>query len=187
MMFLKAYALGGGTYTGIEAVSNSTDILREPRAETGKKTMLYMSISLAFTAGGILFCYLLTNVQHEHGRTLNATLWRLITDGWKVGGLEIGMAVVWITLLSEGALLFVAAQTGFVAGPRTLAAMPCFLSSSSRTKATLLRTALPEFTLISKRSGVRFPSISLSRMPSPSLSRQPAWLSSSTAFLGSNG
>ena len=121
--FLKAYALGGGTYTGIEAVSNSTDILREPRAETGKRTMLYMSISLAFTAGGILFCYLLTNVQHEPGRTLNATLWELITNGWRVGGLEIGTAVVWFTLISEGALLFVAAQTGFVAGPRTLAAM----------------------------------------------------------------
>ena len=31
--------------------------------------------------------------------------------------------MVVFTLLSEGALLFVAAQTGFVAGPRTLAAM----------------------------------------------------------------
>ena len=50
--------------TGIEAVSNSVDILREPRVETGKRTMLYMAISLAFTAGGILLCYLLNGVQH---------------------------------------------------------------------------------------------------------------------------
>lgn len=123
MIFFKAYSLGGGTYTGIEAVSNSTNILREPKVETGKKTMLYMAISLAFTAGGILLCYLLWDVQHETGRTLNASLFTLLTNGWQVGGMDIGPGVVWFTLLSEGALLFVAAQTGFVAGPSTLAAM----------------------------------------------------------------
>ncbi|HKQ58513.1 MAG TPA: APC family permease [Candidatus Eisenbacteria bacterium] len=123
MMFLRAYSLGGGTYTGIEAVSNSTDILREPRVETGRRTMFLMSVSLAFTAGGILLCYLLNAVQHEPGRTLNASLWTQLTSGWHVGEIQIGEAVVWITLISEGALLFVAAQTGFVAGPRTLASM----------------------------------------------------------------
>ena len=122
-VFLKAFSLGGGTFTGIEAVSNSTDILREPRAVTGKRTMLYMAISLSFTAGGILLCYLLNNVQEEHGKTLNASLWGILAGGWRIGDLGIGSVVVAITLLSEGALLFVAAQTGFVAGPRTLAAM----------------------------------------------------------------
>jgi amino acid transporter len=122
-VFLRAFSLGGGTFTGIEAVSNSTDILREPRAVTGKRTMLYMAVSLSFTAGGILFCYLLNNVQEETGKTLNASLWGLLAGGWKIGGLNVGPLVVAITLLSEGALLFVAAQTGFVAGPRTLAAM----------------------------------------------------------------
>src|SRR5438874_21613 len=63
VIFLRAFSLGGASFTGIEAVSNSTDILREPRVETGKKTMLYMAISLSFTAGGILLCYLLNNVQ----------------------------------------------------------------------------------------------------------------------------
>ena len=122
-VFLRAFSLGGGTFTGIEAVSNSTDILREPRAETGKRTMLYMAISLSFTAGGILLCYLLNNVQEETGKTLNASLWQLLAGGWSVAGLNIGPVIVAITLISEGALLFIAAQTGFVAGPRTLAAM----------------------------------------------------------------
>ncbi len=123
LIFLRAYSLGGGTYTGIEAVSNSTDILREPRAETGKRTMLYMAVSLAFMAGGILLCYLLNRVQHEPGKTLNASLWEIISHGWRIGSVEIGPGVVWFTLLTEGALLFVAAQTGFIAGPRTLASM----------------------------------------------------------------
>jgi amino acid transporter len=122
-IFLRAFSLGGGTFTGIEAVSNSTEILREPKVETGKRTMLYMSISLAFTAAGILLCYLLNNVQHESGRTLNASLFTQIAGGWRIGEFPVGIAFVWFTLLAEGALLFVAAQTGFVAGPRTLASM----------------------------------------------------------------
>ena len=123
LIFMRAYSLGGGTFTGIEAVSNSTDILREPRVETGKRTMFYMACSLAFTAGGILLCYLLNGVQHQHGKTLNASLWETITASWTIGGFHVSTPVVWVTLLSEGALLFVAAQTGFVAGPRSLAAM----------------------------------------------------------------
>ena len=34
-------------------------IMREPRVADGKRTMLYMAISLAITAGGLLVCYLL--------------------------------------------------------------------------------------------------------------------------------
>src|SRR5262245_63694524 len=86
-LFLKAFSLGGGTFTGIEAVSNSTAILREPRVETGKKTMAYMAASLAFTAGGILLCYLLNGVQHEPGRTLNASLWTTLAQHWTLWGL----------------------------------------------------------------------------------------------------
>jgi amino acid transporter len=123
LVFLRAFSLGGGTYTGIEAVSNGVGTLREPRVETGKRTMLYMAISLACTAGGILLCYLLNQVQHQSGKTLNASLWEIIAGGWHIGGVSIGPAVVGFTLVSEGALLFVAAQTGFLDGPRTLAAM----------------------------------------------------------------
>src|SRR5206468_7719105 len=60
---------------------------------------------------------------HHAGKTLNASLWELLTRGWHVGGFDAGPPIVWVTLLSEGALLFVAAQTGFLDGPRTLAAM----------------------------------------------------------------
>ena len=42
-MFLKAYSLGAGTYTGIEAVCNSMAVMREPRVATAQRTMLYMA------------------------------------------------------------------------------------------------------------------------------------------------
>jgi len=118
LLFLRAFSMGGGTYTGIEAVSNGLQILREPRVQTGKRTMVYMSTSLAFTAGGILLCYLLIGVQPTTGRTLNAVLAGGVFGGWKIGGV-----LALITIFAEGALLLVAAQTGFVDGPRVMANM----------------------------------------------------------------
>jgi amino acid transporter len=122
-ILLRAYSLGAGTYTGIEAVSNGLQILRPPQVRTGKKTMVYMAASLAFTAGGLLVCYLLTNVQHVAGKTLNASLLETLVGTWKIGGFPLGVWLLGIILVSEGAILFVAAQTGFIDGPRVLGNM----------------------------------------------------------------
>ena len=59
LLFVRAYSLGGGTYTGIEAVSNGLPVMREPKVRTAKRTMVYMATSLALTASGLLLCYLL--------------------------------------------------------------------------------------------------------------------------------
>ncbi|MBI5015688.1 MAG: APC family permease [Deltaproteobacteria bacterium] len=123
MIFLRAYSLGGGTYTGIEAVSNGLQILREPRVSTGKRTMLYMATSLAFTAGGILLCYLLWSASPEEGKTMNAVLLERVFSSWTLGSWRVGAWIVVVTLVSEGALLFVAAQAGFIDGPRVLSNM----------------------------------------------------------------
>jgi amino acid transporter len=118
MLFLRAYSLGGGTYTGIEAVSNGLQIMREPRVQTGKRTMLYMATSLAFTAGVLFLCYALVGIKPVEGKTLNAVLADGLFAHWPMGG-----AIAFITIFSEGALLLVAAQAGFVDGPRVMANM----------------------------------------------------------------
>lgn len=120
-LIMRAYSMGAGTYTGIEAVSNGLPMLREPRVETGKKTMRYMAISLAFMASGLMLGYLIFGVRHQPGKTFNAILLENITSGWGNG--NWGYLFVLITLISEAALLFVAAQTGFLDGPRVLANM----------------------------------------------------------------
>ena len=73
-ILLHAYSLGGGTYTGIEAVSNGLQILREPRAETGKRTMLYMAISLGFHRQWNFTLLPAAPGCHEPGKTFNASL-----------------------------------------------------------------------------------------------------------------
>jgi amino acid transporter len=122
-ILLRGYSMGAGTYTGIEAVSNGLQILRYPQVKTGKKTMALMAGSLAFTAGGLLVCYLLTDVQHVAGKTLNASLVQNLLGTWKIGGFPLGVWLLGLILLSEGAILFVAAQTGFIDGPRVLGNM----------------------------------------------------------------
>ena len=120
-LLLRAFSMGGGTFTGIEAVSNSMQTLREPRVETGKRAMLYMALSLSFLAGGILLSYLLYKVGHVPGKTLNAVLFeRVVGDLWSG---STGKVILAIVLGSETALLFVAAQTGIIDGPQVLSNM----------------------------------------------------------------
>jgi amino acid transporter len=117
-IFLRAFSMGAGTYTGIEAVSNGMQIMREPRIQTGKRTMVYLATSLAITAGGLLICYLLFKIKPEEGRTLNTILSEEVFRNWPFGNW-----IALITILSEGALLTVAAQTGFIDGPRVMSNM----------------------------------------------------------------
>lgn len=130
--FMLAYTMGAGTYTGIEAVSNSMNVLREPKVETGKRTMRLMAWSLAITAGGILLLYLLWNVWgawHQPGnqlKSLNAVMIEQISGSWtELYGINPGVikAFVIVTLVSEAALLIAAAQAGFVGGPAVLSNM----------------------------------------------------------------
>jgi len=121
--FVRAYSMGAGTYTGIEAVSNGLQIMREPKVETARRTMVYMSVSLALTAGGILLLYMLFHVGGEGDKTLNAILLERYAGGFRVLGVPIGQGYVWLTLGAEAALLFVAAQAGFIDGPRVMANM----------------------------------------------------------------
>lgn len=119
LILLRAYSMGAGTYTGIEAVSNGMSMLREPKVKTAKRTMHYMSFSLMFVVVGLMTAYLIYGVTPQSGKTLNAILFESATNGWG----WFANPFVYITLFSEAALLFVAAQTGFLGGPSVLANM----------------------------------------------------------------
>jgi amino acid transporter len=117
-LFVHAYSMGGGTFTGIEAVSNGLPIMREPHVQTAKRTMVYMAVSLALTASGLLLAYTLWKIGPAEGKTMNAVLVEQLSAGWGLGS--------WftiLTLVTEAALLVVAAQAGFLDGPRVLANM----------------------------------------------------------------
>ncbi len=117
-ILLRAYSLGSGTYTGLEAVSNNVNILAEPRVRTGRMTMLYMAFSLSIIASGIILLYLLWNAHPVQNMTLNAVVFENILGHsyWA----HIGLIVL---LFFEAGLLFVGANTGYLGGPAVLANM----------------------------------------------------------------
>ena len=161
-LILRAYSMGAGTYTGIEAVSNGLPVLRDPKVDTAKHTMRYMAISLSFVVMGLMVAYIFYGIGPQHGKTLNAILLERIAGGWgKFGGIFI-----LVTLFSEATLLFVAAQTGFIDGPRVLANMAVdrwfpirFSSLSDRLviqKGILIMGGLSVILMILARGSVRF-------------------------------
>jgi amino acid transporter len=117
VIFFRAYSLGGSSYTGIEAVSNGMQLMREPRVTTGKRTMALMAVSLALIAGGLLLCYMILGIRPVEGQPTNALLVKKLTESWGI----FSEPFIGLTLVSEGALLVIAAQTGFLGGPRIMA------------------------------------------------------------------
>src|SRR6185503_1947806 len=81
--------------------------------------------SLALTASGLVICYLLMGVTPVAGKTMNAVLTERFVGADATGtmGLGVGSAFLLVVLLSEAFLLFVAAQAGFIDGPRVMANM----------------------------------------------------------------
>jgi len=160
-LVLRAYSMGAGTFTGIEAVSNGVPILREPRVQTAKKTMHYMAWSLSFVVLGLMVAYLLFQITPVEGKTLNAILFESATSNWGWGKI-----FVLVALFSEGMLLFVAAQTGFLDGPRVLANMAAdrwfptrFASLSDRLvikKGILIMGGLAALLMILTHASVKF-------------------------------
>lgn len=120
VLLLKSYSMGAGTYTGIEAVSNGMSIIKEPKVPNAKRTMVYIALSLGLTVLGLVICYLLYHVQPQENQTLNAVLMGQIGNEM---GTHIGPVFKSVTIFSEMALLFVAAETGFLGGPQILANM----------------------------------------------------------------
>lgn len=82
--------------------------------------MRLMAFSLAITVLGLFTAYSIFHLKHIPGKTMNANLLEAMTSGWNPW---LGQSFIIITLISEAALLFVAAQTGFLGGPRIISNM----------------------------------------------------------------
>ncbi len=125
-LFVRAYSLGGGTYTGIEAVSNGVQIMREPKVRTAKRTMLL--------DGDLPRHHRRRHHPRVPARRRDAPRGQDANDelgaareASRAGGTSAvstsGSVFVMLALASEAGLLFIAAQAGFVDGPRVMANM----------------------------------------------------------------
>jgi hypothetical protein len=121
-LLFSTYALTGPIYTGLESISNAVPTLKEPKPRTARRAM----ILLAGVPGGIitalLMGYFLYDLHPTGGRTMNALLFEGVASHEST---EARWPHLFVTfpLLTESALLIISAQTGFVDGPRIIAAL----------------------------------------------------------------
>jgi amino acid transporter len=121
-LLVRAYGLGGSTYSGVEAVSNNINLVAEPRIRNGRIVMFHVALTLAFTAGGLVLLYSLWDVRPEPGQTLNAAAFGAVLPGLGLGP-GTRHALITLTLGLEAAILLVAANSIFLFAPSLLANM----------------------------------------------------------------
>ncbi|HEX4598691.1 MAG TPA: amino acid permease [Burkholderiaceae bacterium] len=121
-LLIRAYGLGGSTFSGVEAISNNVNLLAEPRVKTGRLTMFYVALTLAFIAGGLILLYSLWDIRPLPGHTLNAAILGAVLPALGLSA-SAARSLIWITLLLEAAILLVAANSIFIFAPSLLANM----------------------------------------------------------------
>ncbi|WP_062204084.1 APC family permease [Streptomyces sp. NBRC 109706] len=111
---LRAFANGGASLTGLEAVSNSVSVFREPRGVNARRTLLTMSVLLA---GMILTVAWLASVTHtvpyrDGSPTVIAQEAHLV-----FGDGVLGLAGLLFVQVATAAILFTGANTSFSGFP----------------------------------------------------------------------
>ncbi len=116
LLLLRAFSSGCTALTGIEAISNDTQIFRQPRAKNAANTLVVMSTILITL---FLSITVLANAIHavpSHTETVISQLARTI-----YGREGIGAVLYIATIIGAFAVLFMAANTPFADFPQLAA------------------------------------------------------------------
>jgi amino acid transporter len=116
LLILRAFSSGCTALTGIEAISNDTQLFRQPRAKNAAATLVAMSVILIFLFMSIT---ILANAIHavpSHEETIISQIARTI-----YGKEGIGYFAYVLTIAGAFAVLFMAANTPFADFPQLAA------------------------------------------------------------------
>lgn len=122
-VFARGFFLGGGTYTGIEAASDTVQLCRyRQSSENRRKMLVYLACALAFAAASLATLYSLWDVNVEPTMALNGVLFeRVLTDiGWDWPYVILGLLIM---LGLETVVLLLAAHVALSVGPHVLSTM----------------------------------------------------------------
>lgn len=116
LLLLRAFSSGCTALTGIEAISNDTQLFRQPRARNAARTLVAMSVILITL---FLSITLLANAVHavpSHDETIISQIARTV-----YGQEGIGYVMYVLTMIGAFAVLFMAANTPFADFPQLAA------------------------------------------------------------------
>ncbi|MGH3259849.1 MAG: amino acid permease [Streptosporangiaceae bacterium] len=111
-MLLKAYANGGSSLTGIEAVSNAVSALRPPEGRNARQLLVTQGSIVIFLIGGISW---LSHVTHAVPYTSGYPT-VLAQEADVVFG-STGHVLYWVVIAATAAILFTGGNTSFSGFP----------------------------------------------------------------------
>ncbi|MCF8566170.1 APC family permease [Alicyclobacillus tolerans] len=117
-LFLKMFANGCSALTGIEAVSNSVPVFREPSTKRAQRLLLTLVATLS-----VLF-FIVSGIAMAHGLSYNPDVPLINQEAMVVfGETGFGYVLTVIVSLSTTAILAIAANTAFTGCPALWSAM----------------------------------------------------------------
>lgn len=118
LLILRAFSSGCTALTGIEAISNDTQLFKQPRANNAAKTLVVMSIILISFFLSITILANAIQAVPSHEETVISQLARTI---YADDGAGIGHIAYILTIAGAFAVLFMAANTPFADFPQLAA------------------------------------------------------------------
>lgn len=116
LLLLRAFSSGCTALTGIEAISNDTQLFRQPRAKNAANTLVAMSAILITLFLSITVLANAVQAVPSHDETIISQLARTI-----YGNDGLGYAAYILTMVGAFAVLFMAANTPFADFPQLAA------------------------------------------------------------------
>lgn len=114
LVVLRAFANGGVSLTGVEAISNTVDVFREPKGVNARRVLTLMTLILGVLLAGIAW---LTYVTHatpylDEYPSMLSEITRAVFGNDLIGNILYGLVQA-----SSAAILFAGANTGFAGFP----------------------------------------------------------------------
>jgi amino acid transporter len=117
-LFLRMFASGCSALTGIEAVSNSVPVFKEPSVKRAQGTLLALIVTLS-----VMF-FIVSGVAMAHGLTYNPELPLINQEAMQVFGTHgFGYVLTVVVSVATMCILVIAANTAFTGCPALWSAM----------------------------------------------------------------
>lgn len=110
LILLRAFANGGSSLTGLEAISNGVSVFRSPQGPNARRTMVAMSCILGT---GVLGVSLLAHITHATPYVAQTPTVVSQEASWAFGGNWYGTAGLVFVQLATALILYMGANTSF--------------------------------------------------------------------------
>jgi amino acid transporter len=110
LVVLRAFANGGTSLTGVEAISNTVNVFREPQGLNARRVLTIMACILGFLLAGVAWLAFVTHATpylDEYPSMLSEITRAVFGSG------VVGNILYFLVQVSSAAILFTGANTGF--------------------------------------------------------------------------